>query len=184
MTVTGDIPYLFVPRLAGLQLLQVPGRHGGERVHDRGAASRGARAAATSIQTRLRRLGLRAPLPDAHPGGDRREGVDRRRSTRTRSPRPSDRSFAGGYGALSVHEVAIDPNPRPRLAYVSYYAGGFRVLEYGPKGLKEVGAFVEQDGSDFWGVEVHRVAGKQYVLASDRDYGLYIFQYQPAKKRG
>ena len=99
-------------------------------------------------------------------------------------PEAQRRSFANGYGAITVHEVAIDPNPRTRLAYVSHYAGGFRVLEYGPKGLKEVGAFVEQDGSDFWGVEVHRVAGKQYVLASDRDYGLYIFQYQPPKRRG
>jgi hypothetical protein len=27
-----------------------------------------------------------------------------------------------------------------------------------------------------WGVEVHDVDDRQYVLASDRDYGLYIFQ--------
>jgi hypothetical protein len=96
-------------------------------------------------------------------------------------PESQRSTFAGGHGVLSVHEVAVDPSPRRRLVYVSHYAGGFRVLEYGPKGLKEVGAFVEAGGSDFWGVEVHRVAGRQYVLASDRDYGLYIFQYVPRR---
>jgi len=81
-----------------------------------------------------------------------------------------------------VHEVAIDPDPSKRLAYLSYYAGGFRVIEYGPKGLKEVGVFVDEGGSDFWGVEVHRIGRQQYVLASDRDYGLYIFRYEPRQK--
>jgi hypothetical protein len=57
------------------------------------------------------------------------------------------------------------------------------VLEYGPRGLKEVGAFIGEGGSDFWGVEVHRVAGRQYVLASDRNYGLYIFRYEPPKQK-
>ena len=55
---------------------------------------------------------------------------------------------------------------------------GFRVLEYGSKGLKEVGAFVDEGGSNFWGVEIHEIDGKQYVLGSDRDYGLYIFDPQ------
>jgi hypothetical protein len=72
-----------------------------------------------------------------------------------------------------VHEVALDPNPGRKLAYVSYYAGGFRVLEYGTGGLKEVGAFIDEGGNNFWGVEVHKIAGQQYVLASDRDFGLY-----------
>ncbi|GAA0811901.1 hypothetical protein [Spirilliplanes yamanashiensis] len=44
------------------------------------------------------------------------------------------------------------------------------------RGLKEVGAFIDKGGNNFWGVEVHKIGGKQYVLASDRDYGLYIFK--------
>jgi hypothetical protein len=87
--------------------------------------------------------------------------------------------FGIGFGDLSVHEVAMDPRNDSRLAYVSYYAGGFRVVKYGPHGIKEVGAFIDEGGNNFWGVEVHKHPnGKQYVLASDRDFGLYIFQYR------
>ena len=49
------------------------------------------------------------------------------------------------------------------------------MLQYGSRGLREVGAFVDEGGSNFWGVEVHRINGRQYVLGSDRDFGLYIF---------
>jgi hypothetical protein len=75
-----------------------------------------------------------------------------------------------------VHEVAIDPNPARKLAYISYYAAGFRILKYGNGGLEEVGAFIDEGGNNFWGVEVHNIGNQQYELASDRDYGLYIFQ--------
>ena len=91
-------------------------------------------------------------------------------------PESQDPAYAEGFGDLSVHEVALDPNPRKKLAYVSYYAGGFRVLKYGPLGLRQVGAFIDEGGNNFWGVEVHKIRGQQYVLASDRDFGLYIFK--------
>lgn len=55
---------------------------------------------------------------------------------------------------------------------------GFRVAEYGTEGLKEVGAFIDEGGNNFWGVEFHEHPdGQYYVLASDRDYGLYVLQY-------
>ena len=92
----------------------------------------------------------------------------RRRSAAERYP------IAQGFGDLSVHEVAMDPERR--LAYISYYSAGFRILKYGPRGLREVGAFIDEGGNNFWGVEVHEVDGRQYVIASDRDFGLYIFQ--------
>jgi hypothetical protein len=92
-------------------------------------------------------------------------------------PEAQDPDYASGFGALSVHEVAIDPNPGKKLAYISYYSAGFRVLSYGNNGLTEVGAFIDQGGNNFWGVEVHTIGKQQYVLASDRDKGLYIFQY-------
>jgi hypothetical protein len=93
-------------------------------------------------------------------------------------PESQDEAFAIGFGDLSVHEVAMDPRPGTNLAYFSYYAGGFRVAEYGNKGLQEVGAFIDDGGNNFWGVEVHKHPdGQYYVLASDRDFGLYIFQY-------
>ncbi|CAN5273981.1 hypothetical protein BH23ACT9_BH23ACT9_09640 [soil metagenome] len=93
-------------------------------------------------------------------------------------PESQEEDFATGFGDLSVHEVAMDPRRNTGLAYLSYYAGGLRVVEYDRNGLREVGAFIDEGGNNFWGVEVHRHPnGEYYVLASDRDFGLYILQY-------
>jgi hypothetical protein len=106
-------------------------------------------------------------------------------------PESHDPNFASGFGDLSVHEVATDPDED--LVYVSYYAGGFRVLSYAGGQLTELGAFiagpgmtttsgkaVTQHGNNFWGVEVHKHPnGQKYILASDRDSGVWIFQYKP-----
>ena len=90
-----------------------------------------------------------------------------------------DPAFASGFGDLSVHEVAVDPSKR-NLAYLSYYAGGMRVIEYGPDGLEEVGHYIDEDSNDFWGIEVHKLRQLKkptVILGSDRDGGLWIFQY-------
>jgi hypothetical protein len=179
MTASGEIPFLFVSRLAGLQLLQVPGVTAANAC-EREAPAAGIRTAATSVETVFDGWGYVHLYRTRIPGAVGAKGSISHVDTFA-IPESQRQSFAGGFGALTVHEVAVDPDPKKRLVYVSYYAGGFRVLEYGPKGLEEVGAFVEADGSDFWGVEVHRIAGRQYVLASDRDYGLYIFRYDPRK---
>jgi hypothetical protein len=92
-------------------------------------------------------------------------------------PENQDPALASGYGDLSVHEVATDPDAN--LVYISHYALGMRVLKYTKDGLEEVGAFVEKGGSNYWGVEVHKLGGKKYILGSDRDRGLRIFEYQP-----
>jgi Ca2+-binding RTX toxin-like protein len=92
-------------------------------------------------------------------------------------PESLNETLALDYGDLTVHEVAMDPN-RNR-AYVSYYAGGLRVFDFSREGgLQEVGAFIDQGGNNFWGVEVHAMGGGigQVILASDRDAGLYIFK--------
>jgi len=91
-------------------------------------------------------------------------------------PEAHDPRFASGFGALSVHEVATSPI-RADLAYLSYYAGGFRVLEIRDNELVEVGSFIDLGGNDFWGVQVFRTDGHEYVAASDRDFGLYILEY-------
>jgi len=91
-------------------------------------------------------------------------------------PEGQDAAFAEGFGDLSVHEVATDPDRN--IAYLSHYGGGFRVVSYGAGGLKEVGRFIDEGGNNFWGVEVHKHPnGQKYVLASDRDSGVYLFQY-------
>jgi hypothetical protein len=92
-------------------------------------------------------------------------------------PEGQNEAYAENFGDMTVHEVATDPDQR--LVYVSHYALGMRVLRYDDQGLEEVGAFVEPGGSNYWGVEVHRLGGKQYVLGSDRDRGLRIFSYSP-----
>jgi hypothetical protein len=87
-----------------------------------------------------------------------------------------DPRFAFGFGDLSIHEWATDPTER--LAYSSYYAGGFRVASFGPDGIEEVGKFIDRGGNNFWGVEVFNTPqGERLIAASDRDFGLYIFRY-------
>ena len=87
-----------------------------------------------------------------------------------------DERFADGFGQLSVHEVATDPTEN--LAYSSYYAGGLRVLSFGPNGLDEVGAFVADGGTDFGGVEIFDHASEgRLIAATDRDRGLYLLRY-------
>lgn len=106
-------------------------------------------------------------------------------------PEAHDPAHATGSGDLSVHEVATDPDAD--LVYVSYYSGGFRVLTYAGGDLRQAGVFiagpgmnttsgkaVNQHGNNFWGVEVHKHPnGQKYILASDRDSGVWIFQYRP-----
>jgi hypothetical protein len=99
----------------------------------------------------------------------------------------SDPNFASGFGDLSVHEVEVprgDPNEGGEnsddgtLAYFSWYAGGFRVAEYDATGIEEVGHFIDDGGNNFWGVALAEDQnGDRIVLASDRDFGLYIFRY-------
>ena len=99
-----------------------------------------------------------------------------------------DQAFTSGFGDLTVHEVDVprgDPNEGAPtadedsgLAYFSWYSGGFRVAEFDDTGIHEVGAFIDQGGNDFWGVALAEDPnGDRIVLASDRDYGLYIFRY-------
>ena len=90
-----------------------------------------------------------------------------------------DVTKATGFGDLSVHEVAMSEQVND-IAYFSYYAGGFRVARIAGGQLNEVGRFIDDGGdggNNFWGVQVWQQGDKEYVLASDRDYGVYIFEY-------
>jgi Ca2+-binding RTX toxin-like protein len=87
-----------------------------------------------------------------------------------------DPRFATGFGDLSVHEFATDPNRN--LAYSSYYAGGVRVFGFGPGGLGERGKFIDKGGNNFWGIEYFDSPVEGPLLAaSDRDFGLYLLRY-------
>ena len=87
-----------------------------------------------------------------------------------------DPAFADGFGDLSVHEAATS-HVDDTLVYVSYYAAGFRVLRIVDNELTEVGHYTDQNGNNFWGVQVFEFEGHEYVAASDRDSGLWIFEY-------
>ncbi|MBT2498050.1 hypothetical protein J7E25_02970 [Agromyces sp. ISL-38] len=106
-------------------------------------------------------------------------------------PEAHDPTYAFGYGDLTVHEVAVDPNDES-LAYLSYYSGGLRAIQIVCAGtpynaedptidratceLVEVGGYLDPAGNDFWGVETFiGEDGLTYILASDRDSGLWIF---------
>jgi hypothetical protein len=90
-------------------------------------------------------------------------------------PEAHDERFATGFGDLTVHEFATDPEVN--LAYSSYYAAGMRVFRFGANGLKEVGRYIPERGANFWGVEQFTQNGVRYFAGSDRDYGLYILRY-------
>lgn len=107
-------------------------------------------------------------------------------------PEAHDPAFAFGFGDLSVHEVAVDPQDAS-LAYLSYYSGGLRAIQIVCAGapydaddptidrttceLVEVGGYLDPEGNDFWGVETFiGEDGMTYILASDRDSGLWIFR--------
>ncbi|GAA4375972.1 LVIVD repeat-containing protein [Agromyces bauzanensis] len=102
-----------------------------------------------------------------------------------------DPDYAFGFGDLSVHEVATDPQDAS-LAYLSYYSGGLRSIQimcggapYDPANppadtgdcqLVEVGGYLDEAGNDFWGVQAFiGEDGRTYILGSDRDSGLWIF---------
>jgi len=171
MSAAGEAPFVFVNRLTGLQLLGVAG------VTEANACTTATPASPTTASTSIAAIfdgwGYVRLFKTTISKDPAKPGAIRQIDTFA-IPESQDPKYATGYGDLSVHEVALDP--KEKLAYVSYYSGGFRILEYGDKGLREVGAFIDQGGNNFWGVEVHRIGGEQYVLASDRDHGLYIFQ--------
>jgi catechol 2,3-dioxygenase-like lactoylglutathione lyase family enzyme len=102
-------------------------------------------------------------------------------------PQTADPAFALGFGDITIHEVEVprgDPNEGGShpddgvLAYFSWYSGGLRVAEYDSTGITEVGRYIDPEGNNFWGVALAEDPnGNRIILASDRDYGLFIFRY-------
>lgn len=176
----GDTQFLFVQRSTGLRLLGVAAD--GEEACT-AATPTDAESAGVEIKAEFDGWGyvrmFRTNLT-SEPGTT---GSIRQVDTYA-LPESQKAKFAEGFGDLSVHEVAMDPREGRKLAYLSYYSGGVRVLEYSKKGLREVGAFIDEGGSNMWGIEVHKVKGKTYLLASDRDRGLYIMKYRAPKRGG
>jgi len=173
MLAAGGIPFVFVNRVTGLQLLNVPG------VTEAAACTTATPADAVGQATTIRAVfdgwGFVRLFATDIPTTPGAAGSIRSIDTYA-VPEAQDKAYARNYGALSVHEVAMDPD-NSSIAYISYYAAGYRVVKYTNNGIQEIGAFIDQGGNNFWGVEVWKDEnGVKYVLASDRDYGLYIFK--------
>ncbi len=103
-------------------------------------------------------------------------------------------------GDLTMHNIEADPltqhlipsyNEGPRM-FISWYSLGMRAVEYRPghfhnnangegsysQNVHEVGRYIAEDGSNFWGVHVDALDdGRQIILASDRNTGLWIFTF-------
>jgi hypothetical protein len=103
-------------------------------------------------------------------------------------PEQTSLDFVSGFGDLTVHEVEVprgdldEGGPAPdddKLAYFSWYSGGFRVIDFtDPSSPQEVGRYIDAKGNDLWGVALAKDQnGDRIVLASDRDFGLFIFRY-------
>jgi hypothetical protein len=171
MSVSGDIPTFFITRRDGYEFFDLPYDHAACEAGD------GTQTAPVSVGA----TGDRVQLRSVFDGWGYVHLFDNNAGKLTELdtfalPEAHDPDFAEGYGDLSVHEVAMSETDS-RLAYFSYYAGGFRVARIENDNLVEVGHFIEEGGNNFWGVQVWQKGGKEYVLASDRDYGLYVFEY-------
>jgi len=169
MLVEGDIPFVFVGRTSGLTLL--------------GVENPTCASAAPALGTVVQDVTLSAVfdgwgyvhLFDAATLADLDQYA---------IPEAMDPAYATGYGDLSVHEVAVDPQDAS-LAYLSYYSGGLRAVQIQCSDpadtstceLVEVGGYLDPEGNNFWGVETFvGDDGFTYILASDRDSGLWIFR--------
>ncbi len=87
-----------------------------------------------------------------------------------------DERYSSGFGDLSIHEHA--PDPGAHVSYIAYYSAGARAITFGDSGIEETGAYIDDGGNNFWGVEhFNGPDGAPLLAFSDRDYGLYILRY-------
>ena len=207
MLVEAGIPMFFVARSAGFALLDVGGYDPGQCSTASGGSD-GSNPAVPSIGTAGVAIDISADFDGwgyFHVLNNKMEDVTvpygQGGDTRTvgylgeigyyAPAELADPALATGAGDLTMHNVEVDPSERNR-SFISWYSLGMRALEYRPGHLHtnalgegviswnvhEVGRFIAEDGSNFWGVHVTEVDGEQYILGSDRNTGLWIFQFE------
>jgi len=171
MLVSSNLPAFFVTREVGFGFFDVPYDHAACLAGD------GTATAPVDVGTVGDAVSLRSIFDGWGYVHLYRNGTGKLAELDTYAiPEAHDPAFASGFGDLSVHEVAMS-HADSRLAYFSYYAGGFRVARIQGDELVETGHFIDTGGNNFWGVQVFERNDTEYVAASDRDFGLYIFQY-------
>ncbi len=173
MTTSGTIPAIFVDRLTGFGLFGVEGQYN-EAACLAGDGSVSSPIAVGALGDTINVTAVFDGWGYVHLYAN---GEGKLQELDTYAiPEAHDPAYATGFGDMSVHEVAMSQVDNS-LAYFAYYAGGFRVVRIVDDELVEVGHFIDEGGNNFWGVQLWQHNGKEYVLASDRDYGLYIFEY-------
>jgi hypothetical protein len=80
-------------------------------------------------------------------------------------------------GDRTMHNIVVDDGT---TAYISWYLEGMRVVDFADDTLSEVAHWTGQNASgedaNFWGVYLHdHPDGNTYILGSDRNSGLFIF---------
>jgi hypothetical protein len=194
--VEAGIPFLFVARSVGFQILGIEG-------YNPDNCPGGANPSLPAPGTQGSDLDIRADFD----GWAYYHLLDRASLQEEGYYAPGelfDEDYASGFGDLSMHNVEGDPDlDDGDRAYIAWYSAGMRVIEnntgdsvtppggdwdaatppvddYYGENVTEVGRFIAEDGSNFWGVHVHKTSsGDELVLASDRNSGLWIFTYNP-----
>lgn len=191
MLVEGDIPFLFTARSSGFEILGIEG-------YEADNCPGGENPSLPAVGTDGEDVDIRAVFD----GWAYFHLLDRETLDEIGFYAPGevfDRDFASGFGDLSMHNVEGDPVDAER-AYVAWYSLGLRAVEHSPdfdtappdgdwdaatppeddyygENVEEVGRFIAEDGSNFWGVHVHEQGSNRYILASDRNTGIRIFQF-------
>ncbi|MGI9602858.1 MAG: PA domain-containing protein, partial [Acidimicrobiales bacterium] len=155
----------------------------------------------------LNNAGSAMTVPDRSPGPDPTIDVPQLHEIGYYAPAETLENFNPDdpteFGDLTMHNIEVDPRNQdltptfdfgPRM-FVSWYSLGMRALEYRPGhfhanqrgegsyswNVHEVGRFIAEDGSNFWGVHVETAMidgeEEQIILASDRNTGLWIFTF-------
>jgi hypothetical protein len=188
MSVVGTIPAIFVNRPTGFDLIN-------DGSYNEAACLAGASQAPFAIGTLGDSISVQAEFNGwgyVHLFSNTPSGLKFAELDTYAIDEAHDPAFASGYGDLTVHEVATDPQDAS-FAYLSYYAGGLRSLEIQCSNpldettceLAEVGSYIDLDtdgagpdveGNNFWGVEAFVRDGCTYVAGSDRDSGLWLFK--------
>lgn len=196
MLVEGDVPFLFTARSTGFKILGIEG-------YDPDNCPDGPNPPLPDVGADGEDVDLRAVFD----GWAYFHLLDRQTLEEIGFYSPGevfDRDFAEGFGDLSIHNMEGDPDPgEAHRAYVAWYSLGLRAVEHTPgfdvappdgdwdeatppeddyygENVAEVGRFIAEDGSNFWGVHVHDQGDQQLVLAADRNTGIWIFAFDPS----
>jgi hypothetical protein len=156
----------------------------------------------------LNNTGAPIDVPDQVPGPEPMVSIPQLGEIGYYAPAETLEEELGGenfteFGDLTMHNIEQDPTTidvpptfdgGPRF-FVSWYSLGMRAVEYRPGhfhanlngegsyswNVHEVGRFIAEDGSNFWGVHVDTLeidgVEQQVILGSDRNTGLWIFTF-------